>query len=423
VLLRFFENKTLAEVGAALGVSEDGARVRVSRALDKLRKLFTQRGVDSTADAITKSIAAHSIQIAPTGLALAAAAAVKGTAVGGSTLTIVKGVLKIMAWTKAKTAIVVGTGIFLAAGTTIVAVKEIQEYRSHPIEIHPIEISQNLEFFSDPSSVTFESFLRNPPVIEETEYEIINPPPPPEAIARLKLQNPDATVGLIQTNFCSLRLDGANYILKESPINEFHGRFADTKWRLTQNNILVLADTKINSSQRIEPAVGFAPYVIKRFLNLGFDRIVPGTIDWPEGTDHFTAKVENSFAGENNAEIGTIDAQLHYKNGVPQTATVVDSLGRKYEIQYKYDPAFFSGKLPVEIDDMGTDQNGNSTKIGTVLIEKLQLTNSPIAAAEFDPMIVFKGKHRGYIYLSNDVSYGVTERGHTYRVSSLDQTP
>ena len=117
VLLRFFENKTLAEVGAALGVSEDGARVRVSRALDKLRKLFTQRGVDSTADAITSSIAAHSIQIAPTVLTAAVLAAAKGTAVGGSTLTLVKGALKIMAWTKAKTAIVAGAAALLLIGT------------------------------------------------------------------------------------------------------------------------------------------------------------------------------------------------------------------------------------------------------------------------------------------------------------------
>jgi len=128
VLLRFFENKTLAEVGAVLGVSEDGARVRVSRALDKLRKLFTQRGVDSTAEAITSAIAAHSIQIAPMALAktVTAVAIVKGAgAATTSTLTIVKGALKIMAWTKAKTAIVIGIGVLLAAGTTTVVVKKI----------------------------------------------------------------------------------------------------------------------------------------------------------------------------------------------------------------------------------------------------------------------------------------------------------
>ncbi len=40
VVLRFFENKNLDEVGAALGASEDAAKMRVNRALEKLRKIF-----------------------------------------------------------------------------------------------------------------------------------------------------------------------------------------------------------------------------------------------------------------------------------------------------------------------------------------------------------------------------------------------
>lgn len=40
-----------------------------------------------------------------------------------------------MAWTKAKTAIVVGMGVLLAAGTTTVTVKEIQEHRRYPWQI------------------------------------------------------------------------------------------------------------------------------------------------------------------------------------------------------------------------------------------------------------------------------------------------
>ncbi len=45
LVLRFFENKNFAEVGAALGASEDAAKMRVNRALEKLRKFFTKRGV------------------------------------------------------------------------------------------------------------------------------------------------------------------------------------------------------------------------------------------------------------------------------------------------------------------------------------------------------------------------------------------
>jgi RNA polymerase sigma factor (sigma-70 family) len=108
LVLRFFENKTFAEVGATLGASEDAAKMRVNRALEKLRKFFTKRGVSSTTAIIAGTISANSVQAAPVALAksVTAVAIAKGAAASGSTLTLIKGALKIMAWTKAKTAIV-----------------------------------------------------------------------------------------------------------------------------------------------------------------------------------------------------------------------------------------------------------------------------------------------------------------------------
>src|SRR5207253_1564411 len=38
ILLRFFEQKTMADLGRMLEVSEDAAKMRVSRALERLRK-------------------------------------------------------------------------------------------------------------------------------------------------------------------------------------------------------------------------------------------------------------------------------------------------------------------------------------------------------------------------------------------------
>jgi RNA polymerase sigma factor (sigma-70 family) len=45
ILLRFYEHKSLAEVGAILGVNEEAAKKRVARAVDRLRKYFASRGV------------------------------------------------------------------------------------------------------------------------------------------------------------------------------------------------------------------------------------------------------------------------------------------------------------------------------------------------------------------------------------------
>ena len=125
VVLRYFKNQSLAEVGAALGASEDAAKKRVARALEKLRKFFAHRGVALSATAIAGAVSAHSVQAAPAGLGktISVVAAAKGAAAGGSTLTLVKGALKIMAWTKMKTAVVVGASVLLAAGTTDLIVK------------------------------------------------------------------------------------------------------------------------------------------------------------------------------------------------------------------------------------------------------------------------------------------------------------
>ena len=119
IVLRFFENKNLKEVGLALGLEERAAQKRVARGLERLRTFFAKRGVDSTAAGLAEKISANSIQVAPVTLAktVSVVAITKGAAAGGSTLALVKGALKIMAWTKAKTAIVAGAVAVLAAGT------------------------------------------------------------------------------------------------------------------------------------------------------------------------------------------------------------------------------------------------------------------------------------------------------------------
>jgi RNA polymerase sigma factor (sigma-70 family) len=133
VLLWFFENKSLAEVGSSLRMGEDTARKRVARALEKMRRHFSKRGVTSTTATLAGAISANSVHAAPVALAksVTAIAIAKGAAASASTLTLIKGALKIMAWTKAKTTIVIGIGILLIGGTMIVTIKGIQGYKMH----------------------------------------------------------------------------------------------------------------------------------------------------------------------------------------------------------------------------------------------------------------------------------------------------
>jgi uncharacterized protein (TIGR03435 family) len=129
VILRFFKDQSVREVAAALQVSEPAAQRRLQRALEKLRVRLVKRGVTLTATVIAGAVAANSVQAAPVALVqtISAIAVAKGAAAGTATLTLVKGALKIIAWTNAKTAIVVSVAAILAAGTTVVTIKEIKK--------------------------------------------------------------------------------------------------------------------------------------------------------------------------------------------------------------------------------------------------------------------------------------------------------
>jgi RNA polymerase sigma factor (sigma-70 family) len=137
IVLRFFEGRNFNEVGAALGTSEDAAKKRVNRAVEKLRAFFTQLGIVLPAAVMTAAISANSVQAAPVTLAksVTALAIVKGAAASGSTLTLIKGALKIMAWSKAKTTVVAAAVLLLAIGTATIAVKEIHEHWTYSWQV------------------------------------------------------------------------------------------------------------------------------------------------------------------------------------------------------------------------------------------------------------------------------------------------
>jgi hypothetical protein len=123
LVMRYFKEKSLCDVATALKVNEAVAQRRVHRAVEKLRKFFTKRGVVIPALVLTTAISANSVQAAPTGLAVAVtAAAAKGAGISAAITTLVKGTLQMMAWAKAKTAILVGMSVLMAAGTTTLVV-------------------------------------------------------------------------------------------------------------------------------------------------------------------------------------------------------------------------------------------------------------------------------------------------------------
>ncbi len=115
LVLRYFEERSFKEISSALGTTEAGAKMRVNRALGKLRTFFAKRGLMWSAAALAGAISAHSVQAAPAGLAASiTAAAIKGTTLTTSTSTLIETTLKLMAWTKLKTTLVAGAIALLA---------------------------------------------------------------------------------------------------------------------------------------------------------------------------------------------------------------------------------------------------------------------------------------------------------------------
>jgi RNA polymerase sigma factor (sigma-70 family) len=136
IILRYYQNKTMPEAAAALGIREDAARKRTARALEKLRAYFAKRGAGVTAATLAAAISANSVQAVPVALAktVVATAVHQGAVAGVSSLGLAKGVLKVMAWSKAKTAAVAGACALLAAGTVTVVVEKAARGGSSVLE-------------------------------------------------------------------------------------------------------------------------------------------------------------------------------------------------------------------------------------------------------------------------------------------------
>lgn len=85
VILRFFQNRSFAEVGAVLGLKENAARMRVERAMERLRRHLVRRGIVSSAIVLGQTLGSHAVASAPSRLAdtLIPAALAKGTPVAG----------------------------------------------------------------------------------------------------------------------------------------------------------------------------------------------------------------------------------------------------------------------------------------------------------------------------------------------------
>jgi RNA polymerase sigma factor (sigma-70 family) len=117
LLLRFFEKRSLAEIGQKLGSGESGASRRVSRALEKLRGLLAKRGLVTTSAALSAALCAQVAQAVPSSLASTLSAASLAAALSPNTHL---SILTLMASMKLKIglAVLVGAAVIVPVALT-----------------------------------------------------------------------------------------------------------------------------------------------------------------------------------------------------------------------------------------------------------------------------------------------------------------
>lgn len=124
ILLRYFEGRDYASVGARLHLADNAARMRVERAVEKLRTLLARRGVTSTTAALAVALANQAVAAAPaglaaavTGVALAGGGAIAAATGGGAAAATFMSISKLQLGLSGALAIAGATGFVIQANT------------------------------------------------------------------------------------------------------------------------------------------------------------------------------------------------------------------------------------------------------------------------------------------------------------------
>jgi RNA polymerase sigma factor (sigma-70 family) len=142
LLLRFYENASHREIGSALRRSEETAKKRVNRALEKLRCFLANKGVVLSVTGLAGALTAHVASAAPPGLATTVSAAVL-TGVGGTlaateTLMLAKGAIHMMFIAKVKTAVLITATCVVVTIAGVVVAKQLAESNVTPAQPVPV---------------------------------------------------------------------------------------------------------------------------------------------------------------------------------------------------------------------------------------------------------------------------------------------
>jgi RNA polymerase sigma factor (sigma-70 family) len=240
VLCRYFEQRPFAKIGQRLGLKENTARMRIERALDKLRAGLAKRGVTSTGVALASALAAHAMEEVPASLTERVFRASSAAGTAGS-----------LAWlmVSAKARVIVGA-VGLAAITGIILSLHLgtssrDVVRTEREKIAPIS-SQVAA--TDPQSANSDSALANVDLPPNDQFELrlflvaaqdSRPIPQGELSCTFETVSGSDTRKLRADNNGEIRIPVASDIVGLQIVTEIEG-FADTRlaWRRDRGEVI-----------------------------------------------------------------------------------------------------------------------------------------------------------------------------------------
>lgn len=358
VLLRFFEDRTLAEVGAALGLSEDGARLRVNRALEKLRGKLVKQGVTLSAMLVAGAVAANSVQAAPAGMATKTALiAGKGLATSKALMLLVEGTMKTMNWLKIKFAIGAGSAVLLATTliTFTVLSREIQhpakdpvaffkQAISSPLDIHYFNAGQRELTLSRESELMLQKLQQQHPELPKSVPENPSNFPKPWRFYE------GAKAGY---NFFLRSIDSSNAPPLSSKSAFSFGRAGSLAYHVSANAISHYTGTNVLSGSI---AANF--FLSRQFLNLGLGTVEPESVKWNGNQFH-----ANDFSGQE------LQGVLEISNNLPSSLSISHGTSAPFKtIRYTYpDPPNSLGGFPSRMLVFAHEDDGIRPAIEIIL--------------------------------------------------------
>jgi RNA polymerase sigma factor (sigma-70 family) len=138
ILLRFFESKSMEEVGRTLGTTESAAKMRLARAVEKLRNIFRKRGVVVPTASVLAILSAQAAHAAPAGLASAVATSALLHQSSASTLILAKGTLKIMAQAKTMKLALAAIILLFAGSAALVIQQAAKPVAAQAVKLAPV---------------------------------------------------------------------------------------------------------------------------------------------------------------------------------------------------------------------------------------------------------------------------------------------